>query len=78
MSCPYKDIFGKPNEGAHKYKLFGISIVDTVLTIILALIISKIFKWNFWVVFTIVFIIGEILHYLFCVDTAVIKFLKGK
>jgi len=76
MLCKYKDSLGKPNEGVHKYKVFGISIVDTLMTAILALIISLIFKLNFWIVFLIALIIGEILHYLFCVDTGFLKLFK--
>ena len=37
MSCPlakYKDIFGKPNEGAHSSRFLGIAIVDAGATII--------------------------------------------
>ena len=38
--CKYKDIFGKPNEGVHKYRLFNIAIVDMSFTIIAAAIIA--------------------------------------
>lgn len=74
--CQYKDIFGKVNEGVHKYKIFGISIVDTLATLIVAFLISIIFKYNFLVVFLILFVIGEFFHFIFCVDTGVISFIK--
>ena len=38
--CKYKDIFGKPGEGAHQYRIFDIAIVDTVLTVLLAFVIA--------------------------------------
>ena len=38
--CKYKDIFGKPNEGVHKHRLFNIAIVDMSFTIIAAAIIA--------------------------------------
>ena len=36
MYCKYKDIFGKPNEGIHSFRIFNISVIDTLLTIFLA------------------------------------------
>ena len=32
--CVYKDIFGIPKKGFHKYRIFNIAIVDLLLTII--------------------------------------------
>jgi len=75
--CQYKDIFGKVDEGVHKYKIFGISVVDTLATLLVSVIISILFKFNFLLVFIILFLIGEYLHCIFCVDTAVIKFTKN-
>lgn len=74
--CKYKNALGKPKEGIHKYRIFDISIVDLLLTIILSLIVSKIFRIKLWISFIIIFILGEFLHYLFCVDTTIIKFLN--
>lgn len=39
--CKYKNALGKAKEGIHKYRIFNISIVDLILTIILSLVISK-------------------------------------
>lgn len=74
--CKYKNIFGKVNEGVHEHKIFGISTVDTVCTIILAFIINYYFNINFWTTLLVLFILAELCHYLFCVDTAFIKFVK--
>ena len=38
--CRYKNMFGKPNTGIHTYRLFNISIIDVLLTIILAWLIK--------------------------------------
>jgi len=73
--CKYRYIFGKPGQGVHQYQIFGIAIVDTVMTIFAAIILAYFFKWNFIKTLVILFIIGEIFHYIFCVPTAVIKFL---
>ena len=37
--CKYKNIFGEPNTGAHKKRIFNIAIVDAGMTIIVAVII---------------------------------------
>jgi hypothetical protein len=76
MLCEYKDIFGMPNEGLHKYRIFDIAIFDTVGTIIIAYLIHYKFNTNFLLTFLIIFIIAEILHYIFCVETTIIKYLK--
>lgn len=74
--CKYKNALGKPKEGIHKYRIFNISIVDLILTIILSLVISKIFRIKLWISFLGIFIFGEFLHYLFCVDSTIIKNFK--
>jgi hypothetical protein len=75
MLCKYKDILGKPKEGLHKYRFFGVAIVDVVLTIIVALLISYFFKLSFWITLVILFVLGIILHRLFCVPTTIDKVL---
>jgi len=79
MSCPFKDIFGKPREGPHSYRILDVAVVDTVLTVLLALVLQKIFFQNisFLKVFAWTFIIGEVMHWYFCVDSKVIQILKS-
>jgi len=80
MSCPFKnysDIFGKPNEGAHSYRFFNLAIVDVILTIIGSFIIAKLFNLNFLLVLLFIFILGIILHRLFCVNTTINKLIFG-
>ena len=74
--CKYKDFFGKPNTGVHSYRIFGIAIIDTLLTIILAYAIHRQYNYNFTYVLVITLVIGEIFHYIFCVETAVIRFIR--
>ena len=76
MLCQYKDIFGKPNEGIHQYRLFGIAIVDLIATIAAAILIGKWLETSWLLVLVILLIIGELLHMMFCVDTAVLKLLS--
>jgi hypothetical protein len=65
----YKDIFGKPNEGVHKYRFFTIAILDVVATILLGLLISYIFKLNLAYTLGFVFLFGIFIHrMLFCAN----------
>ena len=73
--CRYKDIFGKPNEGPHSYRIFNIAIVDTVLTIILGYFIAKFFKLKLLYVLLGLFILATIIHKIFCVETTLTKLL---
>lgn len=78
MQCyfsKYKDIFGKPREGAHKYRIFDIAIVDVVSTILVGMLISYFGNFELWKVLGILFLSGIILHRLFCVRTTVDKML---
>jgi uncharacterized membrane protein len=73
--CKYKNLLGIPNKGIHSYRFMGIAIADVIMTIIGAIIISFLFKVSF--VFTCIslFILGIILHRLFCVRTTIDKLL---
>jgi fatty acid desaturase len=75
MLCKYKDILGKPGEGLHKYRIFNLAIFDIILTIIGAFLIYYFFSYNFWLVLLILFLLGIILHRLFCVKTSIDKFI---
>jgi hypothetical protein len=78
MSCPYKDIFGAPGTGVHRWRIpiLNIALVDTLMTVLLAFGIFKIFNFkSFWIVMLWTFIVGEISHWLACTRTQVIKFL---
>lgn len=76
--CAYKNIFGEPGKGVHSYRIFNIAIVDVVMTIIGAYFVAKYFKLNFVYTLISLFILGIIMHRLFCVKTTVDKFLFGK
>jgi hypothetical protein len=52
-------------------------VVDVVFTIIAAYLIAMWKRWAFWKTFLGLFIFGEILHYMFCVDTVIISAVKG-
>ena len=75
MLCQYKNLLGVPGEGIHKYRIFNIAIADVILTIILALFLSWLFNINFWLMLVFTFLLGIILHKIFCVKTTVDKLL---
>jgi hypothetical protein len=71
--CKYKNLFGIPGEGIHAFKIFGISVWDTLITIACALIIAWVGGWSYWKTIICVFLLGIVVHRLFCVKTAVDK-----
>jgi hypothetical protein len=73
--CPYKNLFGKPGEGAHKYRILDIAIIDLALTIISAYLISRYYNQDFKIILTILILLGIIMHRLFCVKTTIDKLL---
>ena len=73
--CKYKNILGVPGQGPHSYRIFNIAIVDVILTIIVAYIISYIYNISFMKTSIILFILGILLHRLFCVRTTIDKLL---
>ena len=75
--CKYKDILGEPKKGIHSYRLFGVAIVDVILTIIGAWLIAHFFHLNFVHTLVSLFILGIILHRIFCVKTTVDRVLFG-
>ena len=78
MLCQYKDILGKPGQGVHSYRIFNIAYVDVLFTIICAYIIYLFFpKINYFVILILLFILGIILHKIFCVRTTIDKYLFG-
>jgi hypothetical protein len=76
MFCPYKNIFGEVNKGIHSYRVLNIAVVDVLLTIVSAYLVSKLFpEYSFRNTAIILFLLGIILHRLFCVRTTIDKLL---
>ena len=74
----YKNIFGEPGKGAHRYRIFNIAIVDVFATILLVYFIFAILQWfniyvNFWILLSSVFILGIVAHRAFGVRTTIDK-----
>jgi hypothetical protein len=77
MSCPYRDILGRVGTGAHSYRVFDFAIVDILLTILGAYLIQRFLlpTFSFALVLLGLFLLGIVLHRLFCVRTTVDKIL---
>lgn len=73
--CKYKNALGVPNKGIHSYRFMGVAIADVIMTIIAAFLISYFFKISFFYTSISLFVLGIILHRLFCVRTTVDKLL---
>jgi len=71
----YKNIFGAPGTGLHKYKFRGTSIVDYFLTIVGAFIITYFTDIPLVITTIGLFLLGILLHYLFGIETQVLKFI---
>lgn len=71
--CEYKNIFAKPNEGIHSLRLFGFAVVDIIMTIVAALLISYFFKFSIGYTLLFLFALGIILHKMFCIQTTLNK-----
>lgn len=75
MLCKYKDILGKPKKGIHSYRLFNIAVADVALTLIVSKLISVYTKIPVYKTFIVLFLLGILLHRLFCVRTTIDKLL---
>jgi hypothetical protein len=76
--CNMANMFGEPNQGIHKYRLFNIALVDLLATYILAYIIySNYCVYNYKLlikIFILLIIISIFIHKLFCVKTTLTTF----
>lgn len=71
--CKYSNIFGAPNTGIHKYRFFNVAIIDVIATLIVSYYIyrynnKKIKLINITIM---MFILGIIMHKIFCVKTTI-------
>ena len=76
--CKYKHILGNPNEGIHYHRVPGTStaMVDYVMSIIGAWVISTMSDIPLPLITVIIIVTGEILHWIFCIPTTTLKYLK--
>ena len=70
MLCQFRNIFGAPGEGVHKQRLLGMAAFDLIGTLVMAAIISVFYDINITKSFLGLFLLAQIMHYVFCVNTA--------
>lgn len=78
MLCSYRHIFGEERKGFHSLRVFDIAIGDVILTLILSLFIAYVSKINYIIILVITFIIGIIIHRIFCVNTKINTIIFGE
>ena len=76
--CKYKYALGIPGQGVHSYRFMNVAIVDVGMTIVAAFLISYFFKFSFWIVLLSLFVLGIILHKMFCVKTTIDQLIFGE
>lgn len=73
--CEYKDMLGEPGKGVHSYRIFNIAIVDLLLVIVIAYVLSNGTVGDFVCNLGILLGLGVVCHRIFCVRTTVDKIL---
>ena len=68
MLCQYRDIFGAPGTGVHRFRFLGTPIVDYIGTILLAMMFTKVTGISLVTSTILMFLLGILLHKLFCVS----------
>jgi hypothetical protein len=78
MSCPYSTALGVRGQGVHSSRIIGFALNDIIATVVLAIITSMIFNVSFLYSLIGWFVLGEVLHILFGVDTAFLEIIGLK
>jgi hypothetical protein len=73
MPCPYSTLLGIPGQGVHAARIFGLALNDTLMTLIAGVLTALFFKINIITSILAWFVVGELLHYIFGVNTAFLK-----
>jgi F0F1-type ATP synthase assembly protein I len=68
-------MFGKSGEGVHAYRIANIAVMDVMVTVIVAVVLSKIFMISFWKMLVGLLILGIVVHRQLCVRTTIDKWL---
>lgn len=72
----FRDYFGAPNTGLHKFKILDTAMIDYWLTIVLSFMWSYITGMPLVLSTILMFIVGFILHVIFGVPTHLVKYLN--
>ena len=77
-TCPYKHALGVPKKGKHEMRIPGTNTAafDYILTIVGAWLLTRLTKIPIVLTTVLLFILGEVLHYMFCVPSQTLQFFK--
>jgi uncharacterized membrane protein YcaP (DUF421 family) len=78
MLCRFRHIFGVERQGIHSLRVFDVAIVDVIGTIVGGIFIAKYFGINMFATIAALFVLGIVMHRLFCVDSTFNMFLFGR
>ena len=73
MGCPYATALGEREKGFHSMRFMGLALNDILGTIGLALLTTYLFNVTFWKSLLAWFVAGEVLHYLYGVNSAFLE-----
>ena len=73
--CKYRNALGVPGKGVHSLRLGGIAIMDVVMTLVGAYIIAYYARASCAWSAAGLFLLGIVLHRLFCVRTTIDRLL---
>ena len=73
MPCPYSTALGIRGQGFHSSRILGFALNDILGTLGLAMITSYMFNGSLLYNFLVWFILGEVLHLAYGVDTAFLE-----
>lgn len=77
--CDYADMFGKPGQGSHRYRLFDVAVVDVVLTLAAAYLMYRYDPSQHYLTYLILLmVLAIVLHRTFCVRTTFDKIIFGQ
>ena len=69
--CAYRHLFGEPRQGIHAYRILDVAVFDVAVTVAVAAGTSYAFRWPFLYVLVAWFVLGIVVHRMFCVKTTV-------
>lgn len=73
MPCPYSEALGIPGKGVHARRFLGFAFNDILMTIVAALLTAYVFNIPAWKSFLAWFVAGEVLHYIFGVNSTFLQ-----
>lgn len=65
----YRDILRKPNTNVHSITVYGIPVVDFIITGLGAYALSQFLRSDLLITFIGSYLLGQVLHYIFGVNT---------